>query len=368
MEISVIVICRNEESYIEDCLRALADAAGKAAASMEIIVVDGCSTDQTVATCEAWAALHPRGPELRVIHSAPGYSRQRNCGVRAVSYTWIAFVSADVRVPEHWLEQLPGSVETGPDLLIGAISLITPPGARPWMKALAPTIYPTRTAAPWTERASTAHLMVRRSAALATPFDEGLNACEDKDFAFRLQAAPGWRGCGYLSAAGHLARETLPAFLVKIHREGRALGGLSSRYGRSFPDCFGWGARAARSAALLGLVCLAGLIAIVVGWTWLVIIPLAALWLIVGNWHRAGWRKRKPGIIPLPVLAVLHVLAMLSITSGCCVGWAHARAGGSRQGQPGYPDLAEASPARPGAGASTAAVPAGQPPAMESSR
>ena len=51
MKISVVIPCRNEEVYIEDCLRSLQRQAASGI-ELELIVVDGCSTDGTMAVCQ----------------------------------------------------------------------------------------------------------------------------------------------------------------------------------------------------------------------------------------------------------------------------------------------------------------------------
>jgi glycosyltransferase involved in cell wall biosynthesis len=85
LPISVVVIARNEERRIGDCLssvRLLID---------DIVVVDSISSDRTAEIAEAAGA--------RVfVRAWPGYSEQKNFGNGAARYNWILSLDADERV------------------------------------------------------------------------------------------------------------------------------------------------------------------------------------------------------------------------------------------------------------------------------
>ncbi|WP_138494612.1 glycosyltransferase family 2 protein [Paenibacillus pinistramenti] len=80
--ISVVIIAQNDEQRIPDAIascRAFAD---------EIVVVDGGSTDGTIATAEALGC--------RVYENAwPGYAKQRQFGEHQASYDWIFVIDTD---------------------------------------------------------------------------------------------------------------------------------------------------------------------------------------------------------------------------------------------------------------------------------
>jgi hypothetical protein len=313
-EVTVVVICRNEEAYIQDCLHSLTTAAAHFAGQVEIVLVDGLSTDDTVALTGGWKTL-------RVVNSPVcGYSRQRNVGVQAASHSWIAFVSADVRVPPSWLSSVQDEVDGSADVLIGRFNLVTPPGRLGWMRALAPTLYPTCTDSPAVERFSTVHLFIRRRLLLETPFNERLDSCEDKDLAYRLRLVERGIRVGEVTVRPqHLARESFVRFLRKLAAEGRALGSLAGWHGSAFPDCFGWGAASVRSAVLLGAgVALSVVAGFFTGSPWLESLPLAA-WLITANWQPQGWRRRGE-TFPIAALALAHIVATLTISLGYLTG------------------------------------------------
>lgn len=320
--LSVVIICRDEAGYIEDCLCALESAAGPGDPPLELIVVDGRSTDDTIACVQRWATRSRLGSATRVVSAEPGYGRQRNAGALAATHPWVAFLSADVRVPPRWLQETAACLKEPVDLAIGRFDLVSPPGHLAWMAPLVRTVYPSCSGNPWVEQASTVHLVVRRAALLEHRFDERLLACEDKDLAFRLQAAPAWRGAVRLPARPrHLARESIGRFLRKLRRESQALALLARRHGPSFPDCFGWrrhstGALALLTATLVAMTAwLAG-----PGPSWMAWLAPAA-WLLGANIHVAGWKRRPARGASAVLVACLHLVAMLCVTLGYVSGW-----------------------------------------------
>ena len=82
--ISVIIICKNEEINITDCIKS-------AYFADEILVLDSGSTDNTVQLAKAAGA--------KVIETDwPGYGRQKNRAIEASSSDWIFSLDADERI------------------------------------------------------------------------------------------------------------------------------------------------------------------------------------------------------------------------------------------------------------------------------
>lgn len=316
--LSVVVICRDEADYIDDCLAAIAGAAERVALPVQVLVVDGASRDDTVPRAATWPLRAGRRLAVDVVRCArAGYGHQRNAGVAAARHPWVAFLSADVRVGPDWLVEVSDVVDRPVDLMLGRFDLVPPPGRRPWLPALATTLYPTL-AGEVVARCSTVHLLARREALLRASFDEGLAACEDKDLAHRLSQSPGWRGAGALRHRPvHLAREGPGAFLAKVAAEARALGVLDRRGGGTFPDCFGWRRAARRLAGAATLAAVAG----VTPRRYRAVPVLAAAVLLAGACrHPEGWRRRDPHL-PVVTQAALHSAAMLTISAGYLGGW-----------------------------------------------
>ncbi len=87
MKISCVIICRNEEKNIKDCIKSVSFAD-------EIIVIDNKSTDDTVKLA---AEL---GARIFVIE-ALDFSYLRNIGKEKAKNEWIFYIDADERVTEE---------------------------------------------------------------------------------------------------------------------------------------------------------------------------------------------------------------------------------------------------------------------------
>jgi len=90
--LSVIIITKNEEAMIEDCLVSV-DWAD------EIVVVDSGNTDRTNAIALAHGARIVTFP-------GSGYARFRNAGLKAAAGDWILYVDADERVTPQLRQEI----------------------------------------------------------------------------------------------------------------------------------------------------------------------------------------------------------------------------------------------------------------------
>jgi len=94
-KVSVIVTTKNEEKYIENCLRSIRNQTVK---NVEIILTDSHSTDGTVRIAKKYAD--------RIIVKKCGVSEGRNIGARAARSDIIAFVDADTILMPDTLEKV----------------------------------------------------------------------------------------------------------------------------------------------------------------------------------------------------------------------------------------------------------------------
>jgi rSAM/selenodomain-associated transferase 2 len=93
MSLSIIIPTLNEASLIERTLQGLKERAGDA----EIVVVDGESTDDTVALADKY---------VRVLSAKRGRGGQLNAGVRATSGDLLLFLHADTLPDAGGIEEL----------------------------------------------------------------------------------------------------------------------------------------------------------------------------------------------------------------------------------------------------------------------
>jgi rSAM/selenodomain-associated transferase 2 len=91
--LSVIIPVRNEEQAIGSCLDQLSGQP-----DLEILVVDGGSSDQTIARVEE------RG--LQALVSAPGRGSQQRYGAARAGGEVLLFLHCDTRLPEDFREQI----------------------------------------------------------------------------------------------------------------------------------------------------------------------------------------------------------------------------------------------------------------------
>lgn len=96
LNISLIICAYNEEKYIGDCLDyAIKNSKGK---FLEIIVIDNASTDGTKSVALS-------RPGVRVIREdRKGLVRARERGYKEAKGDILAYIDADTRMPEGWID------------------------------------------------------------------------------------------------------------------------------------------------------------------------------------------------------------------------------------------------------------------------
>ncbi|MBJ9976478.1 glycosyltransferase [Pseudomonas sp. S75] len=180
--LSIVVPMFDEARHIGRTLQAARRAAHRAGLECELIVVDNGSRDAGPAIAQHHGAQ---------VLSLPGVSiaTLRNRGAAIGRGQWLAFLDADIEVPDDWLASLLHlhRQEQGD---VFALDCITPSQA-PWF------------AHAWQRRTSRDGQPVQARAWLPTPnllmprawfervggFDEDLRTGEDKDFTLRLHQA-----------------------------------------------------------------------------------------------------------------------------------------------------------------------------------
>ena len=120
--ISIIIPALNEAHNLPQTLATL-----PAATEIEVIVVDGGSVDQTAAVA--------RGLGARVIGSAPGRSRQLNCGAAAATGDLLLFLHADTRLPAGFDQAIRQTLDQ-PGVVAGSFRLAIdgPNGGLRWVE------------------------------------------------------------------------------------------------------------------------------------------------------------------------------------------------------------------------------------------
>lgn len=126
MLVSILIPCRNERDYIEKCLDSVLAMTRPSGVEIEILVLDGLSTDGTPDIVKHIAAREP----LVGFHTNPGrvQSAAMNVGLVCAKGDWIMRLDAHSFYPNDYLgECLSTAIRTGADNVGGLF--ITQPGA-----------------------------------------------------------------------------------------------------------------------------------------------------------------------------------------------------------------------------------------------
>jgi glycosyltransferase involved in cell wall biosynthesis len=91
--LSIVIITKNEENNISECLASIAWAD-------EIIVVDNNSTDNTVAICRQFT------DKILITKDWPGFGKQKNRALEQASGEWILSIDADERISKTLSEEI----------------------------------------------------------------------------------------------------------------------------------------------------------------------------------------------------------------------------------------------------------------------
>lgn len=103
IKVSVLIYVLNDFTHIEKCIRSVMNQTLR---EIEIIVIDGGSTDGTLQIIEKLANVDTR---IRVLHSLPGVGRQFNIGLRAAKGEYVGicesddYVLPDMYKEKYWL-------------------------------------------------------------------------------------------------------------------------------------------------------------------------------------------------------------------------------------------------------------------------
>lgn len=109
-KVSVIIPCYNVEPYIGECLDSvIGQTIGKE--NLEIIVVDDCSTDNTVQILQAYETRYPEQMIVVLCEQNGRQGTARNIGLSYASGEFVSFVDSDDYIVSDMYEQLLDAME-----------------------------------------------------------------------------------------------------------------------------------------------------------------------------------------------------------------------------------------------------------------
>ncbi|WLH37691.1 glycosyltransferase [Pseudomonas sp. FP2196] len=178
--ISVVIPMYNEARHIGRTLLAAQKAANAAQIGCELIVVDNGSSDNGPQIARTFGARVLVMPGLPI-------GALRNRGAALASGEWLAFIDADIEMPEEWLTRLFALQAQAQGDIFG-LDLHTP-AAAPWFasawqrRMLRPSKHATRNV----EWLPSANLLMRKQwFDDSGGFNETLRTGEDKEYTLRL--------------------------------------------------------------------------------------------------------------------------------------------------------------------------------------
>lgn len=223
MKVTVIATVLNEGQSIRRLLDSLA---AQTRPPDEVVIVDGGSTDDTIAVLESYAA-EGRLP-LRVL-SCPGanISQGRNAAVAAATGEIIASTDAGVRLSPDWLAALLEPFEGSDADRVAVVSgFFTPDPQTDFETALGATTLPAlEDIVPQRFAPSSRSVAYRKAAAQAVGgYPEWLDYCEDLIFDFKLRRRYGPFPFAPRAVAYFCPRPSLRAFVRQYYRYARGDG------------------------------------------------------------------------------------------------------------------------------------------------
>ena len=215
LPISVVIPTRNAEEFLGACLESVV-----AARPAEVIVVDGCSTDGTLAIAESLGA--------RVISDGgAGVAAARMMGVREATQPVVALVDSDVILPEGALAGLLDEFTTGGyEGLQAGLHSTSGPGY--WGRALA-SHHNTGRSRRWFGLAAT---LFRRDTLLEHPLDATYVSGEDIDLRWRLERAGRRTGVSERTIVTHRFGDSFDFALGQFRADGAGLARMAARHRR----------------------------------------------------------------------------------------------------------------------------------------
>jgi glycosyltransferase involved in cell wall biosynthesis len=213
LPISAIIVARNAESTILDCLASL-----QRNEPAEIIVVDGNSTDKTVEIARRYTGkiYFDKG-------RGPSYAHQ--LGAEMASQQYIAYIDSDIILPEGTLKTLLADLEDSDYISMEAT-----------IKSVKLDTYWER-AVDWNASQSPLHgglttVVIRKNIVLKYRFDESIKpAGDDYDFKLRMEHQGFKVGNSKRAVAYHYHRVDFKSFIKQRFRNGCGKPRLIRKYG-----------------------------------------------------------------------------------------------------------------------------------------
>jgi len=118
MKVSIIIPVYNVELYIERCILS---ALNQTYQNIEIILIDDCGQDNSMALAQQIIENHPNGYKIHILKHKQnrGTSEARNSGIRAANGSYLFFLDSDDEMPQDSLQLLVSNCHND-DMVMGS--------------------------------------------------------------------------------------------------------------------------------------------------------------------------------------------------------------------------------------------------------
>ena len=125
LDLSIVIPCYNCENTIIRCLDSIPKGAG-----IEVILVDDCSSDNTLEKIGGYQKAYP-DEAIRVVSNPKnlGAGETRNRALDLVTRTYLTFVDSDDQLAAEFAEQAAPEFDAGFDCLIFDAEMVSPSGS-----------------------------------------------------------------------------------------------------------------------------------------------------------------------------------------------------------------------------------------------
>ena len=238
--VSVIVVTKNEEKNISECLESLI-AQDYPKDRYELIIVDGASTDRTQEICQGY-------PAKLIVAKSSGIAYQRNTGIATAKGRYIAFTDADCIADKMWLRKLIEQIEESNDsvVAVGGPNLV-PDADPPFSKVIgyaeqtflgsggSPQCYQINQPK-YVSSIPNCNILYRKETIATEKYDERLSVGEDLDLNFRLKQ----KGYKFLYLPNIVVWHHRPDRLMKFARQMFSYGKANARVTRKYKKIIRW--------------------------------------------------------------------------------------------------------------------------------